>query len=62
MLKNLVLVFSCIFLFGWEFPKEIKRVPKTYEVIEIKKPKRFKGVLNMNEEELLKEFKKLFLL
>lgn len=49
MLKNLVLVFSCIFLFGCELPKEIKRVPKTYEVIEIKKPKRFKVSLKDTE-------------
>lgn len=42
MFKHIIAIFACIFLFGCELPKEIKRVEKTYEIVEIKKPKRFK--------------------
>lgn len=42
MFKNIVAVLIFLSLLGCEFPKEIKRVEKTYEVTEIKRPKRFK--------------------
>jgi hypothetical protein len=38
----MIIFLVCFSLLGCEFPKEIKRIEKTYEVIEIKKPKRFK--------------------
>lgn len=55
MFKYIIAILACIFLFGCELPKEIKRVEKIYEIIEIKSPKRFKVTLKDTENGIIYE-------